>query len=77
MSRKIDQRVTALEGEVERLKTMLSGEHAGSPWWEQISGVFANDPAFEKAMKLGRQFRQSQRPTPAKPRTRRDGHSRH
>ena len=31
------------------------------PWWEDI-GVFANDPVYDKAMKLGRAYRRSLRP---------------
>jgi hypothetical protein len=30
--------------------------------WEQISGVFADTPAFDEAVALGRQYREAQRP---------------
>jgi hypothetical protein len=26
------------------------------PWWKEIAGIFADDPAFEEAMRLGRQL---------------------
>jgi hypothetical protein len=32
------------------------------PWWEEI-GVFANHPVYDKAMRLGRAYRRSLRPT--------------
>ena len=31
-----------------------------TPWWEKIVGSFANDPAYEEAMQLGSQYRESQ-----------------
>jgi hypothetical protein len=54
--------LTALEAEVARLKAELERQRGtGKPWWEEI-GVFANDPVYEKAMKLGRAYRRSLRP---------------
>jgi hypothetical protein len=59
----LEGRVTALESELARLKSELqAGRTASTPWWKQIAGVFANDPAFDEAMRLGRQYRQAQRP---------------
>jgi len=41
-------------------------------WWEAIAGTFANDPAFEEAARLGREYRLSLRSKPkAKPRRKR------
>ena len=66
---KLADRVAALEAEVARLKERLDAlEKPRDPWWKQIRGVFADDPAFEEAMRLGREWRESFRP---KPRTRR------
>ena len=46
------------------------------PWWEEISGSFANDPAFDEAMRLGREWRESFRPKTRKRRAKSaDGHS--
>lgn len=55
----LEKRLTALEGEVARLKSRLESRE---PWWERIAGTFADDPVYQEAMKLGRQYRQSQRP---------------
>lgn len=67
---KLEDRVAALEAEVAKLKARIDAQgKAARPWWKHIVGSFANDPAFEEAMRLGRQYRESLRP---KPRKRRD-----
>ena len=59
----LKHRVEALEAEVARLKTKLeNGPASPRPWWEQVWGSFAGDPAFQEAMRLGRQYREAQRP---------------
>ncbi|OAI47759.1 hypothetical protein AYO44_08950 [Planctomycetaceae bacterium SCGC AG-212-F19] len=63
----LEQRVAALEAEVASLKAKLEGKAgASAPWWHQIAGTFANDPLYEEAMRLGREWRQSFRPKPKK-----------
>ena len=50
----LEKRVIAIEAEVAELKAKLatvSGEDV--PWWKRISGIFADDPAFEEAMRPG------------------------
>ena len=59
--RTLNERVTELESELASLKQRLPLEPAG---WRSIVGVFADDPAFEEAMRLGREYRESQRPKP-------------
>src|SRR5437660_200247 len=51
----IEERITALEFEVEKLKDRVN-ERLGEPksWVESVAGTFANDPAFHEAMRLGR-----------------------
>jgi hypothetical protein len=39
-------------------------EQASKPWWQEIRGTFANDPIYDVAMRLGRKWRESQRPKP-------------
>jgi hypothetical protein len=56
-------RVTALEKEIARLREELQGKTKSSKdWLDQIWGSFANDPIYEEAMRLGREWRESFRP---------------
>jgi hypothetical protein len=61
-SARLEQRVTVLEKELARLRTKVEGPGGVKPWWERIAGTFENDPVYEEAMKLGREYRQSQKP---------------
>ena len=58
----LEQRVADLEAAVATLKRKLDNLDRTTPWWEQIAGTFENDPIYEKAMQLGREYRQSLRP---------------
>ena len=62
-STSLEYRMAQVEEELARLKTKLEGANSGKPNWKQIVGVFADDPAFAEAMRLGREYRQSQRPS--------------
>ncbi len=67
----LEQRVAALEAEMARVKAKLENQDSTTPpWWKQIKGAFANDPAFEEAMRLGREYRESFRPKTPKRRRR-------
>lgn len=58
----VEERLARLEAEVEALKReRADAAPAKQPWWEQISGVFKNSPEFEEAVRLGREWRESQR----------------
>lgn len=58
----IEERVTILESEVSQLKrVMASPRRPQKRWWREIAGTFANNPDFEEAMRLGREYRESQR----------------
>ncbi len=66
----IESRVAVLEAKVEQLQRKLEAVVPDAkPWWEHIVGAFADDPAFEEAMRLGRKYRESLRPKPRSKRT--------
>jgi hypothetical protein len=58
----IEKRLTNLEREVAHLRSQNERPRSKARWWEKIAGSFANDPLFEEAMRLGRKWRESQRP---------------
>ena len=58
----LEERMTALEAEVARLKKLLESEAPPLPWWRRIVGVYKDDPEFDEAMRLGREYRESLRP---------------
>lgn len=62
MAEQLEERVAHLEAEVAWLKSKVAPTAAPTPWWEKITGTFADDPAYEEAMRLGRDYRSSLRP---------------
>ena len=59
----IEQRVAVLEAEVARLKEKLeNAAPSQGDWLNEIFGAFADDPHFEEAMRLGKEYRESLRP---------------
>ena len=67
---KLETRIANLEAKVEQLQHAVGvavEEEKPQPWWESVVGAFADDAAFEEAMRLGREYRESLRPEPAKP----------
>ena len=58
----VEKRITVLEKEVAFLKQIIEkDEKSKEPWWKQRMGMFANDPVYDEAMRLGREYRLSQR----------------
>lgn len=58
----IEKRFFKLETEVRLLKNKLEEIGNGKkPWWEKIAGTFADDPTYDEAMRLGREYREAQR----------------
>ena len=58
----LENRLSVLEKEVAVLKQKMEKEKKPKePWWKQRMGMFADDPAHEEAMRLGREYRLSQR----------------
>jgi len=61
-----EKRLKALESEVARLKSEINRNRSGRSskgWWRSIVGTFANDPLHAEAMRLGRKYRESLRPS--------------
>ena len=55
--------IVEAKAEVERLRSRVeAGGTPPTPWWERITGTFADDPVHKEAMKLGRTYRESLRP---------------
>lgn len=78
MSRvKLSERVAAVEREIAKLRSELP--QPKKQWLDQIYGAFANDPVYDEAMRLGREYRESLRPKPEKKREAKksSGHPRH
>jgi hypothetical protein len=67
MSNALEKRIAELESRIDAIQSQLAKLAAPPPWWERIAGTFEKDGAYERAMQLGRQYRQSQRPTRKKP----------
>jgi hypothetical protein len=65
----LEDRVTALEAEVARLKLCVeTTQRTSEDWIDEIWGSFDNDPLYEEAMRLGKQYCASLRPKPKKKR---------
>ena len=60
----LEERVAALETKLEHLEHQrnIHSSPDDKPWWERIRGTFQNDFAYEEAMRLGREYRESLRP---------------
>lgn len=56
----LENRITNLEAIVSELQKQIGKPAADEkPWWEKISGTFANDPDYDEAMRLGREYRKN------------------
>ncbi|CAN5822547.1 hypothetical protein BH20ACI4_BH20ACI4_20700 [soil metagenome] len=57
----IEKRLEVLEAEVALLKSKTVNKNdSEKPWYKQIP-KFGGNPAYEEAMKLGREYRESQK----------------
>jgi hypothetical protein len=57
----IEKRIAALEAEVALLKSKAEKKSdSEKPWYKQIP-KFGGNPAYEEAMKLGREYREVQK----------------
>lgn len=58
---------TTLEAEPTRLENKTEIDSSSRPWWEQIAGTFADNSVYDEAMRLGREYRDSLRPSSTEP----------
>ena len=75
-----EERLASLEEEVAKLKGRIEAIPPTPPEedpWERVYGAFANDPVFEEAMRLGREYRESLRPKSRLPAKRKKQQARH
>jgi hypothetical protein len=63
MPEQLEDRVAQLEAEVVQLKRKMDCDLSQTPWWEKITGTFADNSAYDEAMQLGREYRESLRGT--------------
>jgi hypothetical protein len=66
MSVNLEQRVAALEKQLALLQQQNAGASVGRAWLGDLYGKFTGDAIFEQAMKLGRKYRRSLRPSSRK-----------
>ncbi len=60
MSVSLEERVAILEAEITKIKSKVeSSTTTIKPWWEKITGTFADSPDYDKAMQLGKKYRKS------------------
>lgn len=59
MPQTLEQRVEELEKTVADLEAQV-GTTPREKRWERSTGVFANDPEYDSAMRLGREWREQQ-----------------
>lgn len=58
----LEERVARLEAAVSQMKKNQEVVPEGVSWTDYVFGAFADDPTFEEAMRLGREYREAQRP---------------
>jgi hypothetical protein len=59
MPEQLEERLAYLEAEVAKLKNKVENDASPIPWWEKIAGTFADNPAYDEAMQLGCEYRES------------------
>ena len=62
----VEERLMVLETRLDALQRLIEERLPSTPTqekrgWQAIVGTFADDPLYEEAMRLGRQWRESQR----------------
>jgi hypothetical protein len=60
-SKELETRLARVEKELVELRQAILGRR-GEPWYRQIVGSFAGDPAFAEIVRLGRLIRAGKKP---------------
>jgi len=55
----VEERLTALEQELQALKQQVIVQKDERSWIEKIAGTFKDDPEFEEIVRLGHEFRKA------------------
>jgi hypothetical protein len=65
LEKSLSERIERVEEQVSKLSEQVSeaSRSQETAWWKTIVGVFQDDPEFDEAMRLGREYRESQRST--------------
>jgi hypothetical protein len=62
-SQQLEERLSSLEREMVQIKSLMANPGTTPPkkekWWHKIAGSAANDPTFDEAEQLGREWRRS------------------
>jgi hypothetical protein len=58
----VEERLSQVETELAQLRSQVNGVLTNKQWIDQITGTFQDDPEFDEVLRLGREFRQSDRP---------------
>lgn len=59
-SLQLESRVETLEIELAQMQQILAElVQKKSPWWSKVAGSFENDPTFDEAVRLGKEWRRS------------------
>ena len=56
----MEERVKSLEHDIAGMKALLGRSTFGKNDWESTVGTFESDPLFKEALRLGREYRESQ-----------------
>jgi hypothetical protein len=58
----LENRLEAVENAVAEIKRQLAATPPAPNWLERMAGSFKDEPAFEEVIRLGREFREADRP---------------
>lgn len=58
----IEERLTAMERAVRDLQQRMAAQHKKTGWLRRFRGAFDDRPEFDEIARLGREFRNSDRP---------------